>query len=164
MPTPIEINNLKAAIPAAQSAAQHTGVPASVTLAQWMLESGWGLSKLALLANNYFGIKAEHLNDPSTYREFPTTEWVNGHPEIIKAKFEYYNSEADSFIDHARLLSQAARYAPCMAVKDNAIEFANQLQACGYSTSLDPVTHQPNYGTKLVGLMNDFNLQQYDGV
>ena len=53
-------------------------VPASVTLAQCILESGWGQSRLAREANNFFGIKAEHLGQPDTYREFLTAEYVHG--------------------------------------------------------------------------------------
>lgn len=162
MPTPLELQNLHNAIAAAQAASASTGVPASVTLAQWILESGWGTSKLATIARNLFGIKAEHLNDPTTYREFPTVEWINGEKEVIEAKFQYYADASGSFVDHARLLSQAHRYAPCMAVKDNPIAFANMLQPCGYSTSLDPITHKPNYGAILNGLMRQYNLQQYD--
>lgn len=132
-----------------------SGVPASVTVAQAILESGWGCSGLSEQANNYFGIKAEHIDDPETYCEFPTAEYVNGQRVTIDAKFEKYPTVTDCFEDHAALLSQAKRYAPAMAVKNNAAQFAQQLQACGYSTS-------PTYAASLTALINEFDLEQYD--
>ena len=140
--------------PAQYSQSQY-GVPASVTLAQCILESGWGTTALATKANNFFGIKAEHLSDPSTYEEFPTHEYVNGVKVLVEADFEKYPDVASSFVDHARLLATAPRYAPAMAVKDQPLAFASQLQACGYSTS-------PTYGFTLAGLMTGDKLLQYD--
>src|ERR1017187_2057554 len=96
---------------------------------------GWGQSQLALQANNFFGIKAIHLNDHSTYMEFPTAEYENGQRVMVEANFMKYTDAAASFADHAHLLSVSYRYAPAMAVKNNPVQFAAQLQKCGYSTS-----------------------------
>ena len=154
---------LRAVVPAAQAAMKISGVPASVTIAQAILESGWGASSLATTANNYFGIKAEHLGDPGTYEEFPTAEYQNGQRVMIEAAFEKYPKPTDCFQDHAALLSQASRYAPAMAVKSDPDIFAQQLQDCGYSTNRPPLASAPPfYADVLHELMNEFDLTQYD--
>jgi flagellum-specific peptidoglycan hydrolase FlgJ len=142
-------------VKAAQSSQIAYGVPASITLAQWEVESTWGTSQLAIKANNFFGIKAEHLNDPDTYIEFPTAEYINGKRVMIDADFEKYPDIESSFKDHARLLSTATRYQAAMDVKNDSLEFAEQLQVCGYSTS-------PTYAQTLVSIIKGSNLQQYD--
>ena len=154
---------LRSVVPAAQAAMTVSGVPASVTIAQAILESGWGASSLATTANNYFGIKAEHLANPDTYAEFPTAEYQNGQKIMILAKFEKYPTATDCFQDHAALLSQSQRYAPAMAVKNDAFAFAQQLQNCGYSTNRPPLASAPPfYADVLKELMNEFDLTQYD--
>lgn len=157
-----QLSALEATAPAARAGQIAFGVPASVTMAQWILESGWGTSKLAIQSQNYFGIKAEHLDQSDTYMEFPTVEWEHGEREVIQAKFEKYPDMEASFRDHARLLSQAPRYAPAMAVKDDPFAFANALQSCGYSTSVDPKSKEPNYGTMLGEIIREYELTQYD--
>lgn len=150
---------LKLTVPPAQAAQRKWEVPASVTLTQAILESsnkdGWGQSQLAREDNNFFGIKAEHLNDPETYVELPTTEYVGGELEHVEAPFEKYADLAESFDDHARLLATARRYQPAMAVRGNPEAFAQALQACGYSTA-------PTYGSRLVAIMRLYDLGQYD--
>lgn len=155
MASPDQLARRQEIITAAQSAMKTSGVPASVTIAQWELESTWGTSQLALKANNYFGVKAEHLDDPNTYMEFPTEEYISGKAIMIEADFERYPDAASSFADHARLLSQALRYAPAMKVKSDVYAFANALQTCGYSTS-------PKYGYTLGQIIRGSNLTQYD--
>lgn len=155
MATAEQLARLKAAVPAAQASMRKWGVPASVTLAQWMTESSWGASQLAVKANNFFGIKASHLASPESYVEFPTAEYENGKRVIVEALFERYYDEADSFSDHARLLATAARYRKAMASAISPDTFAFFLQQCGYSTS-------PTYASDLKRLMRDDNLYQYD--
>lgn len=138
------------AVPAAQRTQRKYGVPASITIAQAILESGWGQSKLALECNNFFGIKdADHCD----YKEFPTRE-DNGGAHIEIARFESYKTPADCFAEHARLLL-TRRYAPAMAVRNDPAKFAAQLQACGYSTN-------PNYASSLMRLVEQYDLTQYD--
>lgn len=146
---------LRSIVPAAQSSMRLSCVPASVTVAQAILESGWGCSELSEQANNYFGIKASHLGDPETYIQMPTAEYVNGVRVMQMADFEKYPTAADCFADHAALLSRAARYAPAMAVKADPLRFAGELQLCGYSTS-------PSYALQLEELIREFDLTQYD--
>lgn len=155
MATQLELDRLHAVVPAAQFCAKQWGVPASVTLAQWILESGWGTTALAVKANNCFGIKASHLAAPDTYEEFPTHEYVNGQRVLVEALFVKYASVADSFKGHALLLSRAARYQRAMRVADDPKAFAVYLQTCGYSTS-------PTYGATLGKLIDEYKLDAYD--
>ena len=138
--------------PAAQASAAKYGVPASVTLAQAILESGWGQTRLAIEDNNYFGIKQHGVTE---YAEFPTTEYINGVSKVVNANFAKYPTAADAFADHAALLTELARYAPAMAVKGDPQQFAAQLGPCGYSTN-------PGYGALLWTLITEYDLTQYD--
>jgi flagellum-specific peptidoglycan hydrolase FlgJ len=146
-------------VPLAQAAQKKWGVLSCISEAQSILESsnrqGWGQSELARVDNNFFGIKAEHLDDPNTYCEFRTPEFIDGKPTTIVAKFERYYEPAESFDDHARLLATAKRYAPAMAVRNDPMAFAQQLQLCGYSSS-------PTYAAALVRLIEMYDLTQYD--
>lgn len=143
---------LRAVVPAAMASMQATGVPASVTVAQAILESGWGQTSIAIEANNYFGIKAKPGED---YREFLTHEVVNGVSVPETDKFAAYKSATDSFTAHAVLLSGLPRYAPAMAAKADPEAFCQQLQQCGYSTN-------PQYAARLIQLIDQFDLTQYD--
>lgn len=145
----------KNTVPAAQAAMRKWHVPASITLAQAVLESGWGKSALAHQANNFFGIKAAAVAGPSAYAEFPTTEFVDGRRTAEMARFARYTSPAASFEAHAILLSMAARYKPAMAVCHDPAQFAAELQHCGYSTN-------PNYAEMLMQIVREFDLTQYD--
>jgi flagellum-specific peptidoglycan hydrolase FlgJ len=151
----IQSRFLQAAVPAAIASQGATGVPASITIAQAILESGWGCSALARKANNYFGIKAVQAANPERYIELPTHEVVNGHSIEEEARFARYPSQAAGFTAHAKLLSGASRYIPAMAVRRSAAEFANAIQRCGYSTN-------PNYAKSLMQLVREFDLTQYD--
>lgn len=152
--TPAQNSFFKIAIPAAQACESATDIPASITIAQAALESGW-LQHMPTGSNNPFGIKAEHKDDPNSYIEAMTTEYVNGVLVHIEQPFQKYPTLAAAFIDHGRLLSKASRYAPAMAEKKDPVEFATQLQKCGYSTS-------PTYAKSLIGLINKYDLRQYD--
>lgn len=148
-------NFLINAVPAAIATQRAWGVPASVTIAQAILESGWGTSALTKQANNYFGIKAASTANPETYEEFRTTEVVDGRSVKEMAAFARYPSPQASFEAHAQLLRMAKRYQPAMAAKADPVKFAMQLESCGYSTS-------PTYASQLVTLMMDYDLMQYD--
>ncbi len=127
-------------------------VPASITIAQAILESGWGRSGLATQGHNFFGVKAVHGQE---YVEFSTTEFVHGVKEAVVAEFAKYASPVESFAAHARLIATLPRYAPAMAVASDARAFATAIKACGYSTA-------PNYPQMLMQLVNEFDLTQYD--
>lgn len=151
---------LKLVVPPAQAAQKKWGVLASISVAQSIFESsdpalGWGQSQLAREYNNYFGIKAEHLDNPETYVEFKTPEFIDGKPATIVAKFERYFDLGESFDDHGRLLATAKRYAPAMALRSDPVAFAQQLQRCGYSTS-------PTYAAGISKAIELYDLTQYD--
>jgi flagellum-specific peptidoglycan hydrolase FlgJ len=146
---------LKAVVAAAQGARRKYGVPASVTLAQWIFESSWGTSKLSIAAKNFFGIKARQAAIPASYVEFPTTEYENGERVVVEALFEKYPDEAASFEAHARLLANAGRYHFAMLHTASPNDFAACLQTAGYSTN-------PHYAAELEEAMRDYDLCQYD--
>lgn len=146
---------LRDVVPAAQSSQRVYGVPASITIAQAILESGWGQSALARQCNNFFGIKAAAHAEPESYQEFPTTEFVDGRRTQVMAAFAKYPSPAMCFAAHARLLALAPRYKPAMLVRNDVMAFAQHLQICGYSTN-------PNYASSLMALVKEYDLTQYD--
>lgn len=157
-----QMSYLTQAVPAAQAAMRATGVPASITLAQGALESGW-LQHLPAGSNNCFGIKASHPDDPETYVEARTHEFVHGQETAVAQPFQKYATLNDCFVAHAALLSQAARYAPAMAVKDDVDKFAHAIMTCGYSTNRPPLAaHPPFYADELLQLIQQFDLTQYD--
>jgi len=147
---------LDSAAQAARESQALTGVPASVTVAQAILESNWGLSGLAQSANNYFGIKAMGSlgNDGVVY--LPTSEYDDSGQlyETVSA-FRAYKSLADSMADHASLLETSARYSGAMKVANDPKQFAEMIADEGYSTD-------PSYADKLVALMDHYNLYQLD--
>ncbi len=146
---------LQQVVPAAQCSQREFGVPASITIAQAILESGWGKSALTVQANNFFGVKAAAHAAPDTYEECPTYEYVDGHKTLEMADFARYPSPVESFAAHAALLAKAPRYKPAMDVRNTPAAFASKLQACGYSTN-------PEYAASLMTLVREFDLTQYD--
>lgn len=150
--TNVQLAWLKSMVAPAQTSARVWGVPASVTLAQCILESAWGTSQLARQANNYFGIKAVQ---GQAYVELPTHEVVKGRTVAELAEFAKYGTVLDCFAAHAHLLAALPRYAPAMAHKGDPFAFAQLLQTCGYSTN-------PNYASGLRGLITEYELTQYD--
>jgi flagellum-specific peptidoglycan hydrolase FlgJ len=146
--------------PAAQATQAKYGEPASVTLAQCVLESSdkfgnCGQSQCALQANNYFGIKA---CGTEPYIEFPTKEFKDGHPYMEQgAHFEKFATVEESFTRHGELIATEPRYHAAMEVCHDPVAFAAQLQACGYSTS-------PTYAQVLTSLIRRYGLAKYDAL
>lgn len=155
MPTQTELDALHAVVPAAQASMATWGVPASVTLAQWALESGWGQSGLAKQCFNFFGVKHSHLISTEQYMKFRTKEFVNGVEEVVSAEFVRYDSPAAGFDAHAKLLATLPRYIRAMRDSADIPAFCSELQLCGYSTS-------PTYAQGLLTLIRELNLTQYD--
>jgi len=146
---------LQALLPAVERIQQHYALPASVVLAQAILESNWGRSRLARKAKNLFGIKtvSRHVDAVT----LPTTEFSpgNARPRIVPARFAVYANYEDCLGDYARLLAFAPRYAPARAVADDPFAFAEQLEACGYATD-------PGYAEKLARLIRRYRLTRFD--
>jgi flagellum-specific peptidoglycan hydrolase FlgJ len=156
---------VKAAAVAAQASEAATGVPASVTIAQAILESGWGEHHMDD-ANNYFGIKAQVKNGQVVVTP-PATGFVDrntkefdhqGHAFFVTAHFRKYADMAGSFTDHGLFLKNSARYADAMsayAANKDANEFARGIAKAGYATD-------PNYAQLLISIMTSNNLFQFN--
>jgi flagellum-specific peptidoglycan hydrolase FlgJ len=136
-------------IAAAQAAWHKWKVPASVSLAQWIIESGWGRHE-PVGSNNPFGIKAS-VNQP--YVNAVTHEFTHGRYVTITARFAKFASMADAFDAHAKLLATHPAYHHAMQAP-NAEEFAERLQGI-YATD-------PHYGANLVASMRKYGLEKYD--
>ncbi|MHB1007076.1 MAG: glucosaminidase domain-containing protein [Chloroflexota bacterium] len=140
---------------AATQSMQETGVPASVTLAQAVLESDSGRSGLSVKAKNYFGIKASAKPGPAGVVYMDTWEHVGGQDLTISQPFRAYHNAEESFADHGKYLRENSRYAEAMKHTDDARAFARLIHQAGYATD-------PAYASKLIGLMDRYNLYQYD--
>ncbi|MDR6522745.1 flagellar protein FlgJ [Variovorax paradoxus] len=135
----------------AQAASSASGVPAPLILAQAALESGWGKREIraddGTQSFNLFGIKADRSWKGATV-ETTTTEYVDGEPQKVRAKFRAYASYEEAFTDYARFITRNPRYANVLAT-DDPNEAAHGLQRAGYATD-------PRYGEKLVRIMQKF--------
>lgn len=123
------------------------GIPASITLAQGMLESGYGGSELAIKANNHFGIKCgKNWNGQKIY-----------HDDDAKGEcFRKYKSVDDSYRDHSNFLSTNRRYDPLFALEPLDYKgWARGLKAAGYATN-------PQYAELLIDLIERHKLNRYD--
>ncbi len=137
--------------PGALAAQQRFGVPASVTIAQAIDESGWGTSQLAANDYNLFGIKG---SGPAGSVTFPTQEFENGQWVTIYAQFRVYHNVSESISDHAELLATSGYYTRAMADRAVPDAFANDLTGV-YATD-------PEYGANLIALMRLYNLYRFD--
>lgn len=135
----------------AQAASEASGVPAPLILAQAALESGWGKREIraddGTQSYNLFGIKADRGWKGPTV-ETTTTEYVDGEPQKVRAKFRAYGSYEEAFTDYAKFITRNPRYANVLATDDPAAA-AHGLQKAGYATD-------PQYGHKLVRIMQKF--------
>lgn len=137
-------------IKAAQRSQRSFDIPASVTLAQWALESGFG-QHMPPKSNNPFGIKARG-DEPSVTAL--TTEVSNGRKVSVMAAFRAFGSLDDAFEHHARLLATASAYAAARRFRTDPDRFADALTGV-YATD-------PNYGTLLKSIMRSNNLYRFD--
>jgi peptidoglycan hydrolase FlgJ len=135
---------------AARAAAAETGIPAAFMVAQAAHESGWGRREIrnadGSSSNNLFGIKAG-ASWKGAVAEVTTTEYVDGQPRKVTAKFRAYASAAESFADYARLMKTSPRYTGVLANSTSAQGFAQGLQNAGYATD-------PAYADKLARTIN----------
>lgn len=122
-------------------------IPASITLAQGICESGSGRSRLAREAHNHFGIKVG-------------INWTG--PYIIMSddrpddRFRVYRTDDESYEDHSKFLRNNARYRSLFSLKETDYKgWAHGLKRCGYATN-------PNYAPMLIGVIERYNLQQFD--
>lgn len=122
-------------------------IPASITLAQGLCESGAGQSRLAREAHNHFGIKVG-------------SNWTG--PYIVMAddrpndRFRKYRTDDESYEDHSRFLSNNQRYSSLFNLKITDYKgWAYGLKRCGYATN-------PRYAEILIEVIERYNLQQFD--
>ncbi|MCB1973482.1 MAG: flagellar assembly peptidoglycan hydrolase FlgJ [Burkholderiaceae bacterium] len=131
----------------AERVAQDSGIPASFMLGQAGHETGWGKSEIknadGSSSFNLFGIKAGK-GWTGKVAEVTTTEYIDGTPRKVVAKFRAYDSYEDSFRDYARLINNNPRYEKARAQTDSATAYATELQKAGYATD-------PAYARKLSG-------------
>lgn len=124
-----------------------TGVPASITLAQGLLESGYGLSELAVKGNNHFGIKCHNSwsGKKMYYNDDRRGEC-----------FRKYSSPEQSYRDHSDFLRYRERYKFLFDYKITDYKaWAHGLKKAGYATD-------PSYAKKLIKMIEDYDLHQYD--
>jgi len=141
--------------PMVTTVSRGSGLFPSVTMAQAILESGNGNSSLSREAYNYFGIKA----DKSWKGNFvvkPTTEYVNGKPVKVEAKFRAYGSPGEGFLDRVDFLKSMPRYKNAgVFIAPTPEAQAIALQKAGYATD-------PSYSNLLIQLINQNNLKRFD--
>lgn len=125
----------------------------SPSIAQAILESGWGSSELALKANAIFGIKADSRWSGKKYLKV-TQEYVGNEYKQVQAYFRAYDDWGESIIDHALFLVENKRYKNLIGVTDYK-KYCELIKADGYATS-------PDYDTKLINIIEKYNLAQYD--
>lgn len=131
----------------AVSEMRRTGIPASITLAQGILESDCGNSDLAVVANNHFGIKCH-------------SDWTGKtmHKDDDRRDecFRSYDSAAESFRDHSDFLTSKPRYASLFELSPTDYEgWAHGLKKCGYAT-------ERTYAQRLIRIIEEEGLHQYD--
>lgn len=126
---------------------KHYRIPASITLAQGLLESGAGRSQLARKSNNHFGIKCGGSWDGRSVR------YTDDAPNEC---FRAYKHVKDSYRDHSKFLRSGARYAFLFRLKITDYKgWAKGLKKAGYATD-------PNYANRLINIIETYDLDKYD--
>lgn len=133
--------------PLAVEQMERHNIPASITLAQGLLESGAGNSTLTKKSNNHFGIKAD-----SNWKGKRTSSMDNGR----KCYFRVYDDPRDSYEDHSQFLVGRSRYASLFKLKETDYKgWAKGLKKAGYA-------EDPAYPQKLINLIERYELYKYD--
>jgi hypothetical protein len=136
---------------------QRTGIPASIKLAQALVESDWGRSDLATKANNHFGIKCGGKWDGQTY--FKKDDDFDHNGKIIESCFRVFGNPIESFKNHSEFLtdpSKSSRYGFLFNYKStDYVSWANGLQVAGYATD-------QRYPNKLISIIEKYKLYELD--
>lgn len=134
-----------------------TGIPASIKLAQGLLESSWGQSDLAVHANNHFGIKCG--GDWQGSRYFKLDDDKDSMGKAIESCFRQFSSAKESYIAHSEFLTNPAkisRYGFLFQYPTtDYVSWAKGLQFSGYATD-------KKYADKIINLVETYQLQKYD--
>ncbi|HMG13877.1 MAG TPA: glucosaminidase domain-containing protein [Saprospiraceae bacterium] len=131
-------------------------IPASIILAQGILESNAGKGMLADSANNHFGIKCkEQWLGMVYYKEDDDIDTLGN---LMRSCFRKYDSVEESFNDHAEFLKTNPRYAPLFELEScNYVAWATGLKQCGYATAA-------NYSKSLIDLIERLDLFVFDRI
>lgn len=133
------------------------GVPASIVLAQGVLESAAGTSDLATAAKNHFGVKCGGNWNGKTYKKKDDDRDKDGN--IVESCFRSYETVEESFVDHGQFLRdprKSTRYGFLFNLdRTDYKAWARGLQSAGYATA-------PDYADKLIGLIERYKLYEYD--
>lgn len=121
----------------------------SVVIAQAIVESNWGSSKLYQVANNPFGIKGKYHGKSVSYE---TAEYINGHKKTVSAKFRKYPNLEAAIFDHDNALNHGFIHRQHVM---SYITDAKLLQKNHYATD-------PNYAKKLISVIKQYHLNRYD--
>lgn len=122
------------------------GIPASITLAQGLLESGAGRSELARRGNNHFGIKCHGWNGRKTYHN----------DDEANECFRAYDNASQSYEDHSKFLTNGKRYHSLFSLKRTDYKgWARGLKAAGYATN-------PAYAQNLIDIIELYKLYEFD--
>lgn len=131
-----------------------TGIPASVTMAQAIIESNAGNSKLAQITNNHFGIKCKSYWDGKQYYHPDDDRDANGN--LIPSCFRKYDSVTDSYFDHSEFLLKTDHYKPLFCYDKTEYElWAQGLELCGYASD-------PQYAEKIIRTIEAYHLDELD--
>lgn len=125
---------------------QKTGIPVSIKLAQGILESNFGRSPLAILANNHFGAKCHN-----TW----TGASILYDDDEANECFRKYDSAIQSYIDHSKVLAKDRYQFLFQLDKKDYVSWCKGLKKAGYATD-------PNYAQKLIAIIERYNLNIYD--
>lgn len=129
-----------------------TGMKMEVMMAQAILESGWGRSKLAKEHNNFFGIKEYRKGKKGA--KLATNEYVKGKKVRVKAKFRKYNSPKDCFADRSEWFLNNYRYDDLDFKTVDWVDLTIELQERGYATD-------PDYSIRLIRIVKKYKLDKY---
>ena len=141
--------------PIAQADYSRTGIFASVTLAQSIVESGWGKSGLTQKANNMFGIKCS-ANWSGECINMDTGEYGSGGYYMINSAFRKYDSIEASVADHSLFFKENSRYGEAGVL--TATDYASQIKAihrAGYATA-------PDYSSSIIDTIKTYGLDKWD--
>lgn len=134
-----------------------TGIPASIKLAQGLLESDWGRSDLAKTANNHFGIKCGGKWAGGTF--YKEDDDKNAKGQLIESCFRSFGSPTESYMAHSDFLSDPRKeYRYGFLFKYNSTDYkswAKGLKKSGYATD-------PKYPQKLIQIIENYKLYEYD--
>lgn len=120
-----------------------TGIPASIKLAQGILESGYGSSTLAKKANNHFGIKCG-------------MGWSGKTMQYKGSCYRVFKNGNDAYKEHSNFLTNSDRYKDLFSLKRTDYKgWARGLRKAGYATN-------PQYPSKLIELVERYKLYNYD--